>query len=136
MQQLNLEKIPEPIEDTTDMKLLKRKQKLEKERGEIKNKLEEAKGDEAKILEEDLKNKENQIKQSADSFNLYRRKKKISSLKEIAGDKNVAKVLDFKKKKQEGEIILNEDEKNEVGDRFTASLEEFKKKKREAGSRN
>ncbi len=106
-----------------DVKYLSRIVELQAKQKEIEEKITSTEGDEKKILEMNLKNIKKQIFRYNESFSKHGKIKQLGTLKKIAGDNNVAEIIDFKKKQK------NEKKDFEVSNDFLNSLEEFKARK-------
>jgi hypothetical protein len=128
----------QPAEESADVKLLRIKINLEKKKEEILRKISETEDiGRREILMLDMEDIERQINQCPDSIGTYNRKRKISRIEKIAGEQNVAEVLDFKGKQRaknkrqadesETKIEIPEDIKNSISPGFLAGLEKFKK---------
>lgn len=127
----------QPAEESADVKLLRRINNLEEKKKEILRKISEMEDiDQRKILMLDLEDIEKRISQCPDSIGAYNKNRKISRIEKIAGEQNVAEVIDFKGKqraKNERQAVEDEpkteipkDIKDSINPEFLAGLEKFK----------
>ncbi|MCK5511022.1 hypothetical protein KAI65_05820 [Candidatus Parcubacteria bacterium] len=128
MENLNLQpdsidKRDEPKIDP-DTKFLNGLVRLENEQKIIEEKINQAKGDEKKILEMNLDDIKKQVKAYKFAFKKYRSTKKINNLKKETGEDNVVDMLNFKNKKDNSSNKIDGIEENLLND-----LEDFKKRK-------
>lgn len=127
----------QPAEESVNVKLLKRINELKERKKAIEKAISETDDfDKKAILEFDLEDVERQISQCPDSIGAYNKKRRISRIEKIAGEQNVAKVLDFKREKRakserqavedEPKTEIPEDIKDSINPEFLAGLEKFK----------
>lgn len=129
MRQSILEKPQESFGEAPDAKVLTALNELKNKQIEIEEALRSAEGDKAQILQMDLEDVLNKIKQHEISFRKIRKDKGLTSLKEKAGKGNVVDMLKFKKKKaKNGGIALSDEEQEKAGNLIN-DLDEFKRKK-------
>lgn len=114
---------------SSDEKTLIKINKLEDKWKKLRNKIENTSNKEEKqILKFEKEELEKMIRQQYKYYDKVRNDEELNYLREKTGEKNVAKVIDFKKYKEE-KIKITKDEKKLMSKNFNDSLESFKKAK-------
>ncbi|MBU4347349.1 hypothetical protein KJ586_03100 [Patescibacteria group bacterium] len=127
----------QPAEESADVKLLKRINNLKERKKEIEKTISETNDlDKRAILEFDLEDIKKRISQCPGSIKAYNKNRRISGIEKIAGEENVAEVLDFKREKRaknerraveiEPKTEIPKDIKGSAGPGFLAGLKEFR----------
>ena len=128
----NFEEEKNNKEPDLDEKFLMRITQLEDEWKTLQKKIEEMpNGTEKDILIINRQNLEKSMREYRKSYNRYTKNKKLNSLQEKIGKKNVAEVIDFQKEKRKRKERKEIDPKTKklIGEKFLDDYKNFRKKR-------
>jgi len=121
----------ETIENDTDVIFFKKIEEFQNELEKLKQEIKELNNDDIKkkLLEFNIEDLENKIKQYFISFKKYLQNKKISDLNNIAGEKNVAEIINFKKAKEDKNKLETNNPNDKIKNKLQEEIQEFQKRK-------